>query len=490
MTRNNKTQLNVAGFGAIPAITAGLLTAGAITTNASTDYGPAVWRSAASGHWYTSGNGHKFHVCHDMEGYYASTISYFQQSGTQASVHYCVNGKKDASSDYAAGEVTQMVRDSYYAWHVKCWNTYCTGTEHEGFASNPAWYTDAMYSASAGVTAHLAATFGWAKDRNHVVGHNEWKHSAWRSYASSHFGIDPNCNTHSDPGPYWDWSKYMDLVNGNTARRIDVFVRATDNSIRQKYFSGSSWSPDYINLGGDMTSDPTAASWGPNRIDLFARDTTGSLQHRYVVSGNPWSAWEDLGGYFVGSPDACSWGDRRLDIFARSTNNTLLHIWFDGSWHPWQDLGGTIASDPTAVSWGSGRIDVFARSTNNTLLHIYVNSGNPWSDWEDLGGSFQGSPDACSWATDRLDIFARGTDDSLKHVWWDEGWHPWQTIGAGDAVLRSDPTAVSYGPERIDLFWQDPSGGMKQWYFNGDWVNGANLGGILIGGPDACSWTR
>src|SRR5438552_1496479 len=118
------------------------------SANASGDYGPAIWRPACSGHWYTSGNGKKFHVCHDMEGYYASTIVYFQNCNTSASVHYCVNGKQDATSDYPAGEITQMVSEAYYAWHVSCWNLYCTGTEHEGFASNRAWYTDELYNAS------------------------------------------------------------------------------------------------------------------------------------------------------------------------------------------------------------------------------------------------------------------------------------------------------------------------------------------------------
>src|SRR4029079_10564362 len=156
----------------------------------------AIWRPAYSGHWYTSGYGHKFHVEHDMEGYYASTIPYLQQSGTTVSIHYCVNGKKDTSSDYAAGEVTQMVLEANYAWHAKCWNQHSLGTEHEGFASNPAWYTEAMYSASSLLQRHMCDKFGLAKDRNHVCGHDQKRISGWASYASAHLGIDPYCNDH------------------------------------------------------------------------------------------------------------------------------------------------------------------------------------------------------------------------------------------------------------------------------------------------------
>jgi len=107
----------------------GGLALSAAFAHASTDYGPAIWNPNCS-QYYTTGNGHKFAVIHDMEGYYLSTISYFKNCSTSASIHYCVNGKHDSSTDAAAGELTQMVRDANYAWHVLCWNTHCVGTEH------------------------------------------------------------------------------------------------------------------------------------------------------------------------------------------------------------------------------------------------------------------------------------------------------------------------------------------------------------------------
>src|SRR5437879_2030921 len=64
---------------------------------AQPDYPPALWNPAYSGHWYATGNSHSFCVIHDMEGYYLATISYFQQSGTQASAHYCVNSLHNGS---------------------------------------------------------------------------------------------------------------------------------------------------------------------------------------------------------------------------------------------------------------------------------------------------------------------------------------------------------------------------------------------------------
>ena len=170
------------------------------TLLASSDYGPATWKPNC-GQYYTSGYGHKFVVCHDMEGYYASTVSYFQSCSTTASIHYCVNGKQDASSDYQAGDVTQMVSESNYAWHAICWNSHCHGTEHEGFASNPAWYTDAMYNATGDLQQHLCNKFNIPTDRNHVIGHNEWQNSSWRTYAANNLGIDPTAIRTMIPAP-------------------------------------------------------------------------------------------------------------------------------------------------------------------------------------------------------------------------------------------------------------------------------------------------
>ncbi|MDB6027265.1 MAG: hypothetical protein JWM68_3488, partial [Verrucomicrobiales bacterium] len=134
--------------------------ASVLQADASTDYGPAVWRPVCDGKWYTTGSGKQFYVIHDMEGYYLTGISYLQRCDISTSVHYAVNGLSDTGSDAAPGEVSQLVRDTYYAWHARCWNQYSMGTEHEGFASNPAWFTDEMYDASAALTKSKADKYG------------------------------------------------------------------------------------------------------------------------------------------------------------------------------------------------------------------------------------------------------------------------------------------------------------------------------------------
>jgi hypothetical protein len=272
---------------------------------ASTDYGPAIWNPAYSGHWYTTGSGHKFHVIHDMEGYYLGTISYIKQSSTSVSVHYCVNGLKDTSTDHAAGEITQMVRDAYYAWHARCWNTHSTGTEHEGFASNPAWYTEALYQASAGITKHESSVYGWAKDRNHIVGHSEWQNTHWTSWASSNLGIDPTCNTHHDPGVYWDWSHYMALVN-NSLKGPSMFYDLGGGAmnIYRWVSSGSDFSTitqtgiasgySLVNVGNNMASADVNADGKTDNVVAY-QYPDGTMRLHVFLNG---SSYQGPTGWF------------------------------------------------------------------------------------------------------------------------------------------------------------------------------------------------
>ncbi|MCA9687824.1 MAG: N-acetylmuramoyl-L-alanine amidase, partial [Myxococcales bacterium] len=140
-------------------------------------------------------------VIHTMEGSYSGSISWFQNASAGASAHYMVR-----SSD---GEITQMVDEADIAWHAGHWDTNqaSIGIEHEGFTSDPsAWYSDAMYRASAALTADLCDRYGIPKDRSHIIGH--WEVPG----CSNPKGGGSSC--HTDPGDGWDWDYYMELVAG------------------------------------------------------------------------------------------------------------------------------------------------------------------------------------------------------------------------------------------------------------------------------------
>jgi len=155
----------------------------------SPDYPDAKWVPANAAN-FQKGRTDKITtvVIHTTEGSYAGTIQWFQNPQAETSAHYVVR-----SND---GEVTQMVRDGDTAWHAKGGNAYGIGVEHEGYVNDAKWYTDAMYRSSAALVKHLCDAHQIPKDRKHIVGHSEV----------------PG-NDHTDPGPHWDWDKYMKLVN-------------------------------------------------------------------------------------------------------------------------------------------------------------------------------------------------------------------------------------------------------------------------------------
>ncbi|WP_251074431.1 N-acetylmuramoyl-L-alanine amidase [Streptomyces sp. ISL-12] len=135
-------------------------------------------------------------VIHDTEGSYASAIANAQLAGT-ASAHYVIR-----SSDAA---VTQMVPTENLAFHAGNYvaNMHSVGIEHEAFAAHGAtWYTETQYQATAELVKYLAARFDIPLDRRHIVGHDNV--------------VGPNSalvsGVHWDPGPYWDWEHFMDLL--------------------------------------------------------------------------------------------------------------------------------------------------------------------------------------------------------------------------------------------------------------------------------------
>ena len=155
-------------------------------------------------------------VIHDMEGTYSGSIGWFTNPAAQASAHYLVR-----SSD---GDLTQMVRDGDTAWHAGNWdvNQHAIGIEHEGYAHDGArWYTEAMYQSSAALVRWLTDTYGIPKDRSHIIGHYEVpdpSHAGWFGGSGHHH--DPCDSWAGDPtwhnvtACFWDWTHYMDLVNG------------------------------------------------------------------------------------------------------------------------------------------------------------------------------------------------------------------------------------------------------------------------------------
>ncbi|MGW0084654.1 N-acetylmuramoyl-L-alanine amidase [Streptomyces sp. NPDC003393] len=166
--------------------------AGARTDTA--DCPPAEWQPASISNYTASDRPTSYSVdrviIHVTQETYAETLAVFQNPQKEVSAHYVVRS--------ADGHVAQCVHEADVAWHAGNWdyNTHSIGIEHEGWVDEPAYFTDALYEQSARLTAAVCDRYGIPRDRGHIIGHDEVP------------GAD-----HTDPGPNWDWVRYMGLVN-------------------------------------------------------------------------------------------------------------------------------------------------------------------------------------------------------------------------------------------------------------------------------------
>ncbi|MCO6007480.1 N-acetylmuramoyl-L-alanine amidase [Actinoallomurus purpureus] len=138
-----------------------------------------------------------FIVIHDTEGYYPNDVKMVQDP-TYLGWNYTVRS--------ADGHVAQHLKARDVGWQAGNWyiNSKSLGIEHEGFlAQGGTWYTEAMYRSSSELVRYLARRFHVPLDRAHILGHDNVP-------ATTPAGV---VNMHEDPGPYWDWAHYFDLLH-------------------------------------------------------------------------------------------------------------------------------------------------------------------------------------------------------------------------------------------------------------------------------------
>ncbi|MBB6545301.1 N-acetylmuramoyl-L-alanine amidase [Nonomuraea rubra] len=271
---------------------------------ASTDYPPAAWVPASSSNYRVSSRETSYNidrvVIHVTQGSYAGTISWFQNPSAQVSAHYVVKSSN--------GAITQMVRDKDVAWHAgnSTYNNRSIGIEHEGWVSDPSWFTDAMYRASAALTRYLCDKYGIPKTRTGIIGHNEVPGA-----------------THTDPGSHWNWTTYMNYVTGGGG--TPSWTTTVDNATSGQFTASANWGTSTYSSqrhGTDYRfADPVAASdpawysatipsagtyqvevWYPadpgyNSSAPYIVATSGGNQTVYVDQRSGGGAWRSIGSF-------------------------------------------------------------------------------------------------------------------------------------------------------------------------------------------------
>jgi N-acetyl-anhydromuramyl-L-alanine amidase AmpD len=163
-------------------------------------------------------------VIHETDGTWLSATNWFQNRFSRVSSHYLVRAWD--------GGIMQFVAEGDTAYHARAANPYSIGIEHEYDPRHGIPHTVAQYRSSALLVCAIAKRYGIPTDRRHIIGHNEVP------------GTD-----HSDPGPTWNWSYYMSLVNACSWQRAQPVARARVRTVGDQGYVPSP------SLGFDEVSD-------------------------------------------------------------------------------------------------------------------------------------------------------------------------------------------------------------------------------------------
>lgn len=195
-----------------------MLTAPGLSVQRESDYPAAIWDPAPDCNYSERTLDVSAVVIHYTEGSYAGCISWFKNCDAQVSAHYVIR-----SSD---GQVTQMVREADKAWHARTANGYTIGIEHEAYGNIWSFFTDAMYKSSADLVRDICSRY------ESIDGHRTFYRDTLDSGICLNEGLhdlggENACvkirghqhfpdQSHTDPGPYWDWNYYYKLINEGT----------------------------------------------------------------------------------------------------------------------------------------------------------------------------------------------------------------------------------------------------------------------------------
>lgn len=301
-----------------------------LNKTASSDYTPAIWDPTTCNFSSRSGTAITHYAIHTVQGTYSGCISWFKNCSANASAHYVIR-----SSD---GQVTQMILESDKAWHVGSENPYTIGTEHEGYVSDPAWYTTAMYNSSAALARDIV---------NSGYGINSLRtyHGDPSSVVTSTGGCVkikghqhyPN-QTHTDPGINWNWQYFYTLVNNNP----NILTYTTLTGTIQDPGGALSYSNDQRQCYLIAPTGATSLSLTFTTFDLEAnwdflyiydgQDNNGTFLGKFSGTSLPGTITSTTGKLFLDFRTDCAttsggfvanWAAQAPDLTAPTTSVTL-----------------------------------------------------------------------------------------------------------------------------------------------------------------------
>ena len=297
-----------------------MLTAPELGVTRSPDYPPAIWDPAPECNWEPRTKEVSAVVIHYTEGSYAGCISWFKNCDAEVSAHYVIR-----SSD---GQITQMVLEKDKAWHARSANGYTIGIEHEAYGNIWSFFTDEMYQSSADLIRSICSRY------ESINGHRTFYRDTLDNGVCLNYGVhdlggETACTkirghqhypdqTHTDPGPYWDWNYYYKLINEGTPvivlegeegrldhldygddERLIWVIRGPEETTIQLDFSSFGMEPDYDFLwiyDGDNVYAPKIGRWNthsPGIVESSGNVMCVEFRSDCATTSTGWeAAWE------------------------------------------------------------------------------------------------------------------------------------------------------------------------------------------------------
>lgn len=398
------------------------------TVASSPDYGPALWNPTTCNYSSRSGTQITAVAIHDVEGTYAGCISWFKNCSASASAHYVLR-----SSD---GQITQMILEADKAWHIGSENPYTVGLEHEGYASSASWYTTAMYNASANLVRDICSSHSINPLRCY--------------YGPGCSGTTPQCGlgactkikghqmypnqTHSDPGPYWNWDKYYKLIN-NTYSITTTFTASTGIFYDSGGASG--------NYSDDERKVYLFTKVGATNITLnFTNfNIEKNWDHIFIYDGG--NVNSPLIGKYTGtvSPGPVTSTNDSLLVEFRSDCSTTASGW-----------GATYTTVTTATTTP----DIISPNTTVSTLGAWKTASftATFTDADNVGGSGLEKSyyqvidfDGTEWRANYTKGFFADNFDNAIHPEWTQKVGTWSVTG--NSLVQSDEVSTAAGNTNI-----------------------------------------
>lgn len=317
---------------------------GSISAHAveSADYGPAIFVQANAGNYHSGRNGTKITnvTIHTTQGSYAGTISWFKNPAAVVSAHYVIR-----SSD---GQITQMVRETDMAYHVRSANPYTIGIEHEGYVEQGTkWYTEQLYQSSAALVRDICNSRSIDRAacyRGQATAGTNFLPISVRIKGHQHY----SGNTHTDPGKYWNWGKYADLILDKTNPEPEAKFVTIPNGVYRVNSVSSNKVMNARDCGSGQSTKVTQLPWSGRDCQRWLFWNVGDGWYKIT---------NQLSGRVLDLP-ACSKDNVQVQLYDPKNNDCQKWRLFETGQKGQLRLVNKASGKVLEVTNGSGNNDV------------------------------------------------------------------------------------------------------------------------------------